>query len=205
MRLVDPEPDPTPSRAHRLDHLTDGRVLGEWPSRYPARAWAWIFVELLYLTVGLSFSLCLLYQIAAVAHTINGPLLWPRLFSGLSRSTLALGAISISGASGGFAFALKWLYHGVAYGKWHRDRLIWRLVVPILSAVLALFTALMIGSGIVPFFNASLTEAPRGGAAFGFFVGFFSDNLLAALQRLADQALGTLGRVEEKPNPPPKS
>ncbi len=37
------------------------------------------------------------------------------------------------------------------------------------------------------------------GAAYGFFVGFFSDNLLAALQRLADQALGTLGRVERTP------
>jgi hypothetical protein len=54
----------------------------------------------------------------------------------------------------------------------------------------------MIGSGLVPIFTAKITEGPRIGAAYGFFVGFFSDNLLAALQKLANQTLGTLGRVE---------
>ncbi len=43
------------------------------------------------------------------------------------------------------------------------------------------------------------------GAAYGFFVGFFSDNLLAALQKLADQTLGTLRRVEGKHERRPKT
>jgi hypothetical protein len=54
----------------------------------------------------------------------------------------------------------------------------------------------MIGSGLIPVFSPKIIEGPRVGAAYGFFLGFFSDNLLAALQRLADQTLGTLGRVE---------
>ncbi len=155
-----------------------------------------ITVELGYLVVGLAIALSLLYQIAVSAHAVNGPGLWPAAFDGASRHTLALGAVAVGGACGGFAFALKWLYHGVAYGWWNRDRIVWRFVVPLLSATLALFTALMIGTGLIPLFNANIAEGPRIGAAFGFFVGFFSDNLLAALQRLADQTLGTLGRVE---------
>lgn len=143
-------------------------------------------------------ALSLLYQIAVSTHSVNGPGLWPNAFLGASRHTLALGAVAVGGACGGFAFALKWLYHSVAYGWWNQDRLVWRLVVPMLSATLALFTALMIGSGLIPLFNAKIADGPRMGAAFGFFVGFFSDNLLAALQRVADQTLGTLGRVEVK-------
>jgi hypothetical protein len=187
--------DPTPARG---EHLTDDRSPGQWETRYSWTAWVQIALELAYLIVGLSMTLSLLYQIAVSTHAVNGHSLWPGAFWGSSRHTLALGAVAVGGACGGFAFALKWLYHSVAYGWWNRDRLVWRLVVPVLSATLALFTALMIGSGLIPLFNAKIADGPRIGAAYGFFVGFFSDNLLAALQRLADQTLGTLGRVEGK-------
>ena len=65
-------------------------------------------------------------------------------------------------------------------------------MVPLLSGVLALFTAFMVSSGIVPILNRTVFDSPKVGAAFGFFVGFFSDNLLAGLQRAAKQLLGTL-------------
>ncbi len=187
------------------EHLTDDRAPGEWMTRYPASAWVQIVVELGYLIVGLTSALILLYQIAVAAHAVNGPSLWPRAFDGASRHTLALGAVAVGGACGGFAFALKWLYHGVAHGWWNRDRIVWRFVVPILSATLALFTAMMIGSGLIPIFSEKITDGPRMGAAYGFFVGFFSDNLLAALQKFADQTLGTLGRVEGKHERRPKT
>ena len=77
-------------------------------------------------------------------------------------------------------------------GWWHRDRIVWRVVVPVLSGVLALFTALMVGSRLIPIFNHTLFDNPYTGAAFGFLVGFFSDNLLATLQRMANHLLGTL-------------
>ncbi len=187
-------------------HLTDNRSPGEWRSRYPRTAWVQIVGELAYLTVGLLLALSLLYQIAVSAHAVNGPVLWPRAFEGTSRHTLSLGAVAVGGACGGFAFALKWLYHSVARSWWNRDRIVWRLVVPLLSATLALFTALMIGSGLIPIFSTRITEGPRIGAAYGFFVGFFSDNLLARLQRFADQTLGTSpgrGEAKQERKPPP--
>ena len=198
-------PDPSPNTKVEVvppsspdGHLTDSRPQGDWASRYDITAWIQIILELAYLAAGLAMALALLYQIAISSHAANGPDLWPKAFAGASRHTLSLGAVAVGGACGGFAFALKWLYHGVAKGWWNRDRLVWRLVVPLLSGTLALFTSLMIGSGLIPIFSTKIIEGPRIGAAFGFFVGFFSDNLLAALQKLADQTLGTLGRVDAK-------
>ena len=178
--------------------LTDDRARGTWQSRYPGKAQLQIAVEGIYLVVGLIACLTLLYQVAAVAHAVNGPKLHPNLFVGFSRGTLSLAAVAIGGACGGFAFALKWLYHGVAHGWWNQDRLVWRIVVPLLAGTLAMFTGLMISSGLIPIFSSRITAGPRIGAAFGFFVGFFSDNLLALLQKLANQTLGTLGRIEIK-------
>ena len=200
-----PRPEPPDPQPPRGEHLTDDWFPGQWKTRYPWGAWVQISLELAYLIGGLATALSLLYQIAVSAHAVNGPGLWPQSFQGASRHTLALGAVAVGGACGGFAFALKWLYHGVAYGKWNSDRLIWRLVVPVLSATLALFTALMIGSSLIPLFNAKIAEGPRIGAAYGFFVGFFSDNLLAALQRLADQTLGTLGQADNKQGKRPEA
>lgn len=112
--------------------------------------------------------------------------------SGLSPEMAIWGSAMLGGLCGGCAFALKWLYHGVANGKWHQDRTVWRVVVPILAAVLAVFTTLMVGSGVIPIFSRTVFDSWKAGAAFGFFIGFFSDNLIASLQRFAKQTLGTL-------------
>lgn len=198
---------PTPEPQHQAEHetsrptekkelLTDERARGQWQTRYPLRAWTQVVVELSYLVLVVAIALSLLHQIAVATHAVNGPGLWPKVFDGASRHTLALGAVALGGACGGSVFALKWLYHSVAHGWWNCDRVVWRFVVPLLSALLALFTALMIGSGLIPIFSSRIIDGPRIGVAYGFFVGLFSDNLIAALQKLANQTLGTLGRVE---------
>jgi len=104
-------------------------------------------------------------------------------------------AAALAGACGGAASALKWLYHSVAKQQWHRDRVVWRIVVPPLSAVLSVFAGLMIVSGLIPFFSRTPFSNPATGAAFGFFVGMFSDNLLAALQKLAFRIFGTVDKT----------
>jgi len=71
---------------------------------------------------------------------------------------------------------------------------VWRVVVPPLSSVLAVFAGLMIVSGLIPFLSKTPFENPATGAAFGFFVGLFSDNLLAALQKLAYRIFGTVDK-----------
>ena len=186
--------DPRPTE--KEEPLTDERTRGQWQTRYPARAWIQVVLELGYLVFIVAIALSLLHQIAVSTHAVNGPGLWPKVFEGASRRTLALGAVALGGACGGSVFALKWLYHSVAHGWWNCDRVVWRFVVPLLSALLALFTALMIGSGLIPIFSNRIIDGPRIGVAYGFFVGLFSDNLIAALQKVANQTLGTLGRVE---------
>jgi hypothetical protein len=107
---------------------------------------------------------------------------------------VAYASIGLSGACGGCTFALKWLYHTVAKMQWHRDRVVWRVVVPISSAFLAIFSGLMIISGLVPFLARTPLMVPATGAAYGFFVGLFSDNVLAALQKLAFNVFGTIDK-----------
>jgi hypothetical protein len=186
-----------PAQPETLEELTDGRPHWQWRSKYAFGAWISIAIEGAYLVVVPAVALaCLVHvTIALLAPASAAAQFWIGTY-GVPPDVLLWATVALGGACGGCAFALKWLYHGVAHGKWHRDRLVWRLVVPILSGVLALFASLMVGSGILPVFDRDMLNGPKVGAAFGFFVGFFSDNLLAGLQRLATQVLGTLEKQE---------
>lgn len=179
-----------------LASLTDGRREASYKSAYPASAWFQITLELVYLLAFLVIAFGMLALIAknivfqetsGLIFKIAGP--YPA-----SGPLLTWAAVTLGGACGGCAFALKWLYHTVAKMRWHRDRIIWRVVVPMLSAVLAAFLGLMVVSGLVPFLNKAPLSSPAVGAAFGFFVGIFSDNVLSGLQKLAFRIFGTVDR-----------
>lgn len=102
-------------------------------------------------------------------------------------------SVALSGVVGGTAFALKWHYHSVAKDMWNHDRIIWRIVVPILSGVFAVFVGFMVTSGIVPFLSTNAFDHFYKSLGGGFFIGYFSDNVLAKLQRLANQWFGLAG------------
>jgi hypothetical protein len=121
---------------------------------------------------------------------------FPDIFGTLPNNMplLVWAAAALAGACGGAASALKWLYHSIAKQQWHRDRVVWRVVVPPLSSLLSVFAGLMIVSGLIPFFSKTPFDSPATGAAFGFFVGLFSDNLLASLQKLAFRIFGTVDK-----------
>lgn len=108
------------------------------------------------------------------------------------RSFLIWVSIALSGSAGGTAFALKWLYHSVAKWTWNRDRILWRLIVPPLSGVFAVFVAFMVSAEIVPFLNAKAFDNFYRALGAGFLLGYFSDNVLAALQNLAIRWFGTV-------------
>ena len=185
-----------PPSITNLATLTDGRRPGDYASRYPFSAWAQIALELLYLLTVLACSVSGLVMIA-VQSVLNPPSSPLPNFLGQAPENMPLlvwTAAALSGACGGAAASLKWLYHSVAKQQWHRDRVIWRIIVPPLSAILSVFTGLMIISGLIPFFSKTPFTNPAVGAAFGFFVGFFSDNLLASLQKLAFRIFGTVDR-----------
>ena len=55
-----------------------------------------------------------------------------------------------------------------------------------------MFTGFLFASGVIPFLNNESFEDIYTLLGFGFVFGYFSDNILAALQNLARQMLGTL-------------
>lgn len=189
-------PDKTATDLSDLSSLTDGRPPGIFRSAYPWSCWVHIGIEFSYLVVVQLVCFTALFFLAlyvvrepksGLIFEVFGP--YPA-----SKSLVAYASIALAGACGGCTFALKWLYHSVAKKSWHRDRTIWRFVVPITSAFLAVFSGLMIISGLVPFLARAPLTLPTTAAAYGFFVGVFSDNVLAALQRLAFNLFGTVDR-----------
>jgi hypothetical protein len=196
-----PEVFTSPPSATDLNSLTDGRDEGAYATRYGVGAWFQIALELSYLVGMLSTALVGLVLMAkyAVFKEQSG-LIFSLLGPVEHGKTLLLYAtISLSGICGGCSSALKWLYHSVAKQRWHRDRVVWRLTVPPLSGTLAVFTGMMIVSGLVPFLARSWLTSLTAAAAFGFFVGLFSDNLLAALEKIAFNIFGTMNDRTAKP------
>jgi hypothetical protein len=178
-----------------LNSLTDGRNEGAYSTAYRWGAWLQIIVELIYLVALLLSGLVGLVLLAkyAVFRENNSGFVFGLLGpADRSRMLQLYVTIALSGVCGGCSSALKWLYHSIAKQRWHQDRIIWRLVVPPLSGTLAVFTAMMIISGLVPFLAKSWLTNLTAGAAFGFFVGLFSDNLLAALEKVAFNLFGTM-------------
>jgi hypothetical protein len=105
-------------------------------------------------------------------------------------------ALWTAGLLGGTVFALKWLYHSVAKAVWNQDRVLWRLIVPFNSATVSVFTGFLFASGVVPFLRNESFDAPLTTLGFGFIFGYFSDNILAALQNYAQRIFGTLGQKD---------
>ncbi len=182
-----------------LVSLTDGRVACDFKSCYPRSAWVQIIGELVYLLILLLAALYSLLLIAKVAILGEPNKFFPEFFGEYPANQVIIVWISVTlgGVCGGCAASLKWLYHTVAKQRWHRDRIIWRLVVPILAAVLSGFLGLMVHVGFVSnnAVNEGFLSDPAMGASFGFFIGLFSDNVLASLQNLAFRIFGT---VDEK-------
>jgi len=142
------EPDPT-----SLASLTDGRLPGNFTSAYPRGAWIQIVIELIYLLSVLAAALVALALLARFALLNEGPDFVKQAFGPYTagHQLVTWASTALGGLCGGCSSSLKWLYHSVAKRHWHRDRIIWRLVVPVLSAVLAVFSGLMTVSGLIPF------------------------------------------------------
>jgi hypothetical protein len=108
--------------------------------------------------------------------------------------------IFFGGAFGGTIFDFKWLIHAVAKRKWHMDRRLWRLLVPLISGGFSLAFAALISSGLIRVFDANSLNTSSAAFGFGFLVGYFSDNAIAKLSEVAQTLFGTL---EDKPKKTP--
>ncbi len=184
-----PEDDDDPT------DLDDGREVGEWTSRYTLGAWIQIVPEFLLLSVYLALpSYFLLESIIEPPEGIarDGYVYSNFLDVYVSVENAKWIALVLAGFIGGAVFDLKWLYHSVAKGIWNRDRWPWRVIVPFNSAIVSLFTGFLFASGIVPFLKDESFEDVLTLLGFGFIFGYFSDNILAAMQNMARKIFGTL-------------
>ena len=65
--------------------------------------------------------------------------------------------------------------------------------MPFNSSIVSLFTGYLFASGAIPFLKNETFDDLYTLLGFGFIFGYFSDNILAAMQNLAQKIFGTLG------------
>ena len=173
------------------DGYADGRPPWEWKSRYPKEANRKVKCEALILTglmiVGLSLS--------AVCLGLNNATF--EVDFGVNSSTISIRwvAIYLVGFVGSVTYSLKWLIHAVAKGKWHEDRLYWRVLTPMSGGVYACVIIALWSKGLIggpePVMRSSdlFTIAP-----FAFLIGYFSDGVSGLLTNVANATFGTIKR-----------
>lgn len=165
---------------------TDGRDKLVWKSRWESEAKKSIRFEAGYL-----FTLFLVVPIGALATWLRW---FEPLLVGIEESqydTFALYAYSaLGGLLGGTLFDIKWLYHTVAKGTWNRDRRLWRCLTPFVASGLA-FAMLLLGTAdLVPLLDTAELRQPEATMGVAFLIGYFSDNTIGAMARLASNLLG---------------
>lgn len=163
----------------------DGHDLWEWETKYPENAWKYIWGELIYL--GILFALALIalvLHVSGVLYSLHIKTVMP------SSSAIDFGIFHrgmycvIMGFLGGTVYDIKILYKSVASGKWHKDRLVWRIATPWVSMALTIVVASMMVAKV--FLSASVFMA----IVIGFFAGYFSESAIGKLYAVAQVLFG---------------
>jgi hypothetical protein len=178
---------------------TDGRGKGQWKTRYPDKqARRHQFWEALYLGLLLLLSGPVLLFLLWSNHLGH----WLSLEPGQLEPFRTYGFAWSAGLLGGAVFTTKWLYHSVAHGFWHQDRLLWRLVTPHLSAAFAFGLVTLATSGLLDFLDAEALKTAPAMVGFAFLLGYFSDLTVARLAKTARQMLGSPEPAKPSPAAP---
>jgi hypothetical protein len=181
------------------DEYTDDRKPWEWKSRYPSEARsainceAWVLIGMLVLALA-GAGVCLGLSNQSIALQLsNSPAAGTPSTARLSwQADFRILAIFFAGWVGGTTFAIKWLVHAVATGRWHLDRRYWRLMVPCLGGIYACVVLTLFDAGL---FGAQRAPEPRSIAvatALAFLCGYFSDGVSGLLSNIANAVFGTL-------------
>jgi hypothetical protein len=164
---------------------SDDRKHYDWESRWPKNARKRIRVEAGYLS--LLLALCAI----AIFLVWDGHIvIWLKLKSDQYGTFERYSYAGLGGLLGGTLFAMKWLYHTVAKGLWNADRLLWRLFSPLISSGLSFAVIALALAGIFPLVDVHSLERPAADLGVAFLVGYFSDNTIAAMARLARKVFG---------------
>ena len=157
----------------------------KWETKYSKEAWKHIWGESIYL--GILFGLAL---VALVLHMTGVFYIFHATtviapteafdFNIFHRSAYCI----IMGFLGGTIYDIKILYKSVARGKWHKDRLIWRIATPWVSMALTIVVAGMMAEEI--FASTSVFMS----IVIGFFAGYFSESAIGKLYSVAQVLFG---------------
>jgi hypothetical protein len=176
----------------------DGRKPWDWQTRFPLEARKQIRREAYYLAACLLFFGILSAFIASYSNaTIDLELFCgPRDVSANAPLEYNCFITYFAGGLGGTVFSIKWLMHSVGTGKWHQDRIYWRVFVPLIGGVYAIMIHGLASSGLV---GGNVDAAARGittAASISFLVGYFSDGVSGLLTNIANAVFGTV--IEKK-------
>jgi hypothetical protein len=176
----------------------DGRPLGDWRTVYTGTHWQicieWAYLIVLLFLFSAGFWKALSCVIASGVHRTCDLCSHLAICDSSQAPLIIVLFFFISGVLGGTLFAMKWLYHTVARKKWHCDRIIWRMCVPLMAGVLAVYVSFIFARTFGIHFTAADLDMPTIAqlSGFSFLVGIFADGVLAMLERLASHIFGTL-------------
>lgn len=171
---------------------TDGRLKGDWKTKYERAAITAIRLEGLLVWGFLIAALGLIVLVALQTQVHILPI------SRAATTALAPYFFAfLGGFLGGTLFSMKWLYHSVARNIWNRDRRLWRVFTPLLSAGVALTIVLLCASGVLPFFGPDLVRSPPGALGLSIVFGYFSDRAFSALENV----MSGLGMSDQRKPP----
>ncbi|WP_131819240.1 hypothetical protein [Sphingomonas jatrophae] len=64
--------------------------------------------------------------------------------------------------------------------------------MPVLSGTVAVFASMLVASGLLSLIDTKFFSSFYGAVGTGWLIGYFSDNVLASLQKLAHKWFGTV-------------
>jgi hypothetical protein len=176
-------PKQSPGTATPVSGLTDGRSVGDWKSRWPTRVWVQVCIEASYIVGVTVFAFWMLY-----AGWSGGAAEWLSVPDEKKLEFSRCWLYSFAGLLGGVLFGIKWLYHSVAKGLWNVDRVLWRVLSPLMSFCIAFAVSFMTAGGALGKVGA---ENTAGWITFGFLVGLFSDTAMGKMQEIVYVLFGS--------------
>ena len=162
---------------------TDSRKRNEVTSRYETSIQKEIWWETFFL-ISLVFICCILlvctwtgyiFKLVSIPEILHVPAKRYLYFS-------------LSGMLGGLTFGMKYFYRVVARGWWNQDRRIWRLLSPLISAIIALMIGILIEASFIT--TGKVLNGPTI-VSIGFLAGYFADEAVGKMYEIANVIFGT--------------
>jgi hypothetical protein len=182
----------------------DGRSPWEWQTRFPKEAWKQIKWEAIYLAICFAlFGIATALAATYAPNQLNVDLLCETDVADPKKVNCdqfifakAWLACYFAGSLGATVLTIKWLFHSVGTGKWHQDRIVWRIFVPWIGGVYAVMIQGLTSSGLIGSQTVTNSINLVSVISLAFLVGLFSDGVSGMLTNVANAVFGTV--IEKK-------